>query len=237
MTIPKFGGATDLMVRGYSLSLDYFYKGKLQIRDCYNNADIGKETDIQYVLNRLKHDYENDVMVEPDDDHFEMAKDAAVGINTESEYELSVAATVVNSQVDELFDKITSKCSNNCAFRLPVLSVQEEMGFQTSTTMTHVSKSETDVNCSLQKPDSRFTSVEDVTVTRSSEFNKLENRSNNKATSYKLNFLRGAFKLSDTIYKQEGQYDMLEATAKIVSFMERKEREHYEDIRKLSNKR
>ncbi|XP_022116437.2 tubulin glycylase 3A-like isoform X2 [Pieris rapae] len=66
MTLPKYGSATDLVVRGYSLPNEYFYKGHIEIQESYEDPEIGSEQDVEAILNKLKrfYDMEDTVMVQ-----------------------------------------------------------------------------------------------------------------------------------------------------------------------------
>ncbi|XP_059059346.1 tubulin glycylase 3A-like isoform X2 [Achroia grisella] len=113
MTVPRYGTAADIFVRGYRLSSEYFFKGKIEINEIYEDANIGKERDIKATLDKLKRLYETDIMMESEDDYNSIKKlqQETCSHNTQSENELCVAATVITEQLDKLMDGIDSENS------------------------------------------------------------------------------------------------------------------------------
>lgn len=113
MSLPRYGTVTDLMVRGYALPCDYFYKGNIVIEDeMFKGANIEKPKDINSMLYKLKQLYEMDVMKVPEDelDYYKSNKEG-VRSRKSSDEELDVAATVITEQLDELLERITSEPS------------------------------------------------------------------------------------------------------------------------------
>lgn len=252
MSIPRYGGAADLYIRGISLPLDYFYKGNIEIKESYNNADIEKECDIKVALNKLKQYYDADIMVEPEDEYnlSKKEKHETCSYGTESEYELSVAATVITGQLDELLDRITSE-------RTPSMA---SCGKRKSTDFSAKSfspvksiKSLTDIKSLLKKSYSQLTSAECISINSQKcfKFSKLDDGPMGKGSLIECNSIAQAMHelCSEIKVKSERQAhernlskrkvcrsldNILEATTKIITFINKKERECCREFRGLS---
>lgn len=234
MTLPRYGGALDLVVQGYALRPEYFYKGKIAINEFYNHSDLVEETDIKNILWKLKREFETDIMVEPDDDTFEVTKDAS-GQNTESEYELSVAASTVNAQIDKLMDRIPSEHSNSTK-SISELKIGIESAALVSASPSYLTKSETDFNSLLLKSERQFKS--DVSVKQFFKFSELEDGPDGIGSAFGFKSLEKAIKnTSEAIsatWKCPMYEEFIEATSKIVSFIDKKEKEQIQDFKKFS---
>lgn len=119
MTIPKYGSAAELMVRGYALPNNYFYKGNISIQNSFEDelGDIDKADNSRAIMEKIKQYYDIDtVMIEPDESEIDCIKHkntckSTRRRSTQSEYELSIAATIITTQLEELMDKLPSENS------------------------------------------------------------------------------------------------------------------------------
>ncbi|XP_030041179.2 uncharacterized protein LOC115456303 [Manduca sexta] len=243
MTIPRYGGAADLSVRGYSLPLEYFYRGNIELTEIYDNADIDKEYDVKTILNKLKEHYDIDIMVEPDedfDDTNKKEKETYVD-NTKSELELTVAATVITEQLEELLDRITSdpSCSSKSNVKRETSSSHSIKRKKSSLQSV---KSVTDIKSLLKKSYNRFASIEAINVGNQQlfKFSKLDDGPNGKGSCAEINPVEKSIRDLTTIIKMEkidkkckkqntkckSIDNMLKATSKIISFIHDKEKEY-----------
>lgn len=223
-------------MRGYALPLDYFYRGNIEIKESYDDPDIGKERDIKAMLNKLKQFYYTDIMVQPDEDHSSTEltpEKVGCAHNTESENELSLAATVITEQLDEIVDRITSENS----FTSKSDSRKVSSNTHSSKKSLHLNKrmSVTDIKGLLKNSCSRFASLEAIRSNRNFSFSKLDDGPQGKGSYIELNPIRNFFKnltpdigcYSDTSKTQD---DILVATSKIISFINQKEKEYFSEV-------
>lgn len=242
MSTPRYGGAADLVIRGLALPLDYFYRGNIEIKESYNDANIEKERDIKVILNRLKQFYDTDIMMEPEDDYNsnQMMEQETCTHSTESEYELSAAATAITGQLDELMDRITSEQSCSSSSK-SFLKQDSSVGSPKAQSQTHNIKSVTDIKSLLKKSCSRFTSAEAISINRSFKFSDLDDGPLGKGSNMEfrnikkaLHDISSAMAIQHEIYEYQNRKssesktnNMLQATSKIISFINEKEKEYY----------
>lgn len=111
MTLSKYGIPADLVVRGLTLPLDYFYRGKIELKESYSDADIRKDLNIKGILKKLQQlHYDSNIIIESEDDYDSNKKVEQETCThcTKSEEELNVAAEVIDEQLEELIDEISS---------------------------------------------------------------------------------------------------------------------------------
>ncbi|KAM3962803.1 tubulin glycylase 3A [Aphomia sociella] len=247
MTIPRYCGAADLFVRGYALPADYFYKGNIEVKETYEDPEIGKEQDIKAILNNLKQRHYTDIMVVPEDDNDsnKICQGEICIHKTPSENELCVAATVITEQLDELMDRITSENSFSSKSERCQQSVTSVSYKNSSSPVQSATKSVTDINSLLRKSFNRFASVEALSLKKTFSFSKLDDGPLGKASYYGFNPLKSVYNLSPKIINknnialvsaspetenysksQKSGLDLVKATYKIISFINQKEREY-----------
>lgn len=154
-------GVADMAVRGYPLPSNYFYRGTVEIKESYDDTDIGNNRDLEVILHKLKKYYEPDIMFE-EDDGSETNHDSNI-IKTESEDELSEAATVITQQLEELMDKITTppdKRSNQSSTSSLWGKGEKEKNKQYKG--PECSTSETNIQSLLEESESDFSAVRTV---------------------------------------------------------------------------
>ncbi|KAI8427557.1 hypothetical protein MSG28_002065 [Choristoneura fumiferana] len=93
VTIPRYMLSGDLTVRGYSLPTDYFYRGQIEVKESYDNADIGKEKDINKIMKEMKKLYDEDVTLESEPDY--------LNLNTSKENIIVRDTHFTDSDIDE----------------------------------------------------------------------------------------------------------------------------------------
>lgn len=229
MTLPRYGSAAELFVRGYSLSNEYFYKGKIEIQESYADPTIGKESNIKAVLQKLKqlHEMDDDIMKQPEDDlAFPERKDRDTCTHkTLSEYELSMTAAVITEQLNELMDRVTSDSSFN----------SKKSDCEETPCPKQNICSVTNISTLLRKSVCNFLSGE--TIEKAFRFSKLDDGPRGKGSIVELNDIEKIFynltlnnnvakcSPSKNIQKNYSQ-DVLKATTKLVSFINRKEKEY-----------
>lgn len=101
MTIPRYGNATDLTIRGYSLPIEYFYKGNVEVKKSKKVTKISKQNDPKFILKKLKQFHNNYVEVKDVNNSIKNKQDR-FDHDTLLEYNLSLAATAITEQLDEL---------------------------------------------------------------------------------------------------------------------------------------
>lgn len=270
MSGPRYGVATDLSVRGYSLPHEYFYKGTIPLQKSIDNLVVEKEKDIKSILKRLKQIYEADIMVEPEDDEYSnMKKEQETYTHlTESEQDLQDAATVINEQIDDLLDRITSVHTDssksplreNFAFS-PLHTIPSKKSSQIDSCQSY--KSLTEVKSLMKKRSlNRFASSEAIIVKRPFCFSKLDDAGSQgrgslgDINSIKQHFLKIASNYTISSEHQcdnhcqrnrktnpitniisfpkttsKAQDSIIEASSKILTFLQEKEREYTKDAK------
>lgn len=247
MTIPRYGGALDLFVRGYTLPNDYFYKGNIEIKESYDDdVDIDKEKNIQAILEKIKQAHDTDtIMKEPEDDSdMVLKKEQETSTrHSRSDYELSVAATVITGQLEELMDRIISEHSFVAkSTRESTSSLGSDKSNMTSTQSV---KSVTDIKSLLKKSLSRFASVGAISVSHQQLFNfsELDDGSVGKASVVGVNSTKKIFHdfkqiallshLNKQVSKEKPRTSsaseeiILQATTKLINFISKKEKEYF----------
>lgn len=113
VTVPRYMLSGDLSVRGYSLPSDYFYKGRIEIKESYDNADIGKEKDINKIMKEMKKLYDEDVTLESKVGYLNMSKENIIIRDThfkDSDIDVIEGSTCsITDQLDELLFNITTE--------------------------------------------------------------------------------------------------------------------------------
>ncbi|XP_028159186.1 tubulin monoglycylase TTLL3-like [Ostrinia furnacalis] len=245
ISIPRYGGAADLFVRGYTLPLDYFYRGNIEIKESYDDPDIGKERDIKAMLNKLKHIYDTDIMVQPDDDD-EPEVDSVSSKhedplpcdhNTESENELSVAATVITEQLDEIVDRITTSENSFDSKSEEKLDVPSTHSSKKHKHIVKRLQSVTDIKALLKNSCSRFASMEALSIKKTFSFSELDDGPQGKGSFVEFNPIKRMFEnLSPNIGisndENNTQDEIIKATSKIISFINQKEKEYFQEFLK-----
>ncbi|XP_047042085.1 tubulin glycylase 3A-like [Helicoverpa zea] len=243
MTIPRYGGALDLYVRGCSLPSDYFYKGNIDLRENYDDdVDIDKGHNIETILDKIKQAYDTDtIMIEPEDDSHACVKkeQETTTHHSRSDYELNVAATVVTEQLEELMDRIVSKHSSNMKTRQEALCAT---GSIKSFASAHMVKSVTDFKAMITKSMNRFVSFENVQHHEAFDFSQLDDEPVDNESAYEedspkkiINDYKqlDVLRLFGQTSKESAQSTspsteiMLEATTKLINFISKKEREYF----------
>lgn len=105
--------------------MEYFYRGNVEVRETFEDPEIGKQKDVKEVLNLLKQAYNTDIIMRlPDEDlNFAVKKEKDTFTHkTLSEYELDEEARFVNEQLEELMDRVTYKSSLTANNDLKVIS-------------------------------------------------------------------------------------------------------------------
>lgn len=238
MSIPRYGSAADLVVRGFSLPLDYFYRGKIEIKESYDDADIGKERDVKVILNKLKQLYDDtDIMVEPEDDYDSNRKteQETYTHSTESEYELSVGVTVITGQLEELMDRIISEQSGSSNSKS--ILKQDSLDSPNAMSPEQSVKSVTDIKSLIKKSCNRFTSSEAISSERSFKFSNLDDGPFGKGSNVEFRTIKKALQqdISPAIEIQQDKIssrsknknNILQATSNIISFINEKEKEYF----------
>ncbi|XP_075991994.1 protein monoglycylase TTLL8-like isoform X2 [Anticarsia gemmatalis] len=159
MTIPRYGPASDLYVRGYSLPDDYFYSGTIEHQKTIDDdsVDIEKSYNSEAILKKIKQYYDLDtIMVHPEEygsGFLQMCENQSSSrVHSEqSEYQLSIAATIITTQLEELMDKIPSTSDIAKPKHLSISQAQSI-------------KSETDVESIMKECISRIASIEIVSL-------------------------------------------------------------------------
>ncbi|KAL0894535.1 hypothetical protein ABMA27_013112 [Loxostege sticticalis] len=242
ITIPR--KASDMCVRGYSLPLDYFYRDNIEIKDSYD-ADTDKERDIKAMVHKLKGFYDPDILFQLDDDDSSSSqnskKDDTINDhtgcdhNTGSENELSLAATVITEQLDEIIDRITSDNS----FTLKSDKKMDANSTNSSKNHKHMVKrmqSVTDIKALLKSTrTTRFASLETLSIKQKFSFNGPQG----KGSFDQFNPIKKMFeklpkrthqskakKFGNNNDLKEIQNEMFDATSKIISFINQKEKEY-----------
>ncbi|XP_035445630.2 tubulin glycylase 3A isoform X3 [Spodoptera frugiperda] len=245
MTIPKYGGALDLFVRGISLPPDYFYRGSIDLRESYDcDEDMEKVNNIKAILDKIKNKFDTDtVMVEPEDDSnatMKKEKETTTHHSSRSEDELNVAASVITGQLEELLDRIVSVNSFN------VKKSRQQMKTFSAPVKCYVAQPQpvTSENKIMRKSVSRVTPVKPVAVDnhRTFAFSELDDGPIGKGSyvgvsSYKNTFndiselevvrlLSKSRSKESTTSTSESTENMLEATSKLINFINKKEQEY-----------
>ncbi|XP_022815689.1 tubulin glycylase 3A-like isoform X1 [Spodoptera litura] len=243
MTIPKYGGALDLFVRGVSLPNDYFYKGSIDLRESYDcDEDMDKVNNIKAILDKIKNKYDT-VMVEPEDDSnttMKKEKETTTRRRSRSEDELNVAASVITGQLEELLDRIVSTHS----FKKKQ-SGHQMRSFSTPVECYVAHQPVKSVNKIMKMSLSRVEPVKpvDVTSDRTFGFSELDDGPIGKGSyvgvdSYKTNFndiselevvkLLSKSRSKESITSPSASTEiMLEATTKLINFINKKEKEYF----------
>ncbi|XP_045777737.1 tubulin glycylase 3A-like isoform X3 [Maniola jurtina] len=240
VTLQRYTNAVELSLRGHSLPMEYFYKGKIEVLETYEDPKIGKQSDIKKVLNLLKQAYNTEtIMKQPDEDfHFPDNKEKDTGTHkTVSEYEMGVAANVINGQLDELMDRIVSKdnFSTENGVKLDLRSCPSS---QNSLNPIQNVRSFTDLKTLLKKSANQPTTLDDVIKTFS--FSKLDDGPYGKGSitacraieeiihkhSNAANIKNKAHTSQKQDELQHFTQDVFNATAKVVSFINAKEKEY-----------
>ncbi|KAL0894533.1 hypothetical protein ABMA27_013110 [Loxostege sticticalis] len=254
MHIPRYG-VSDMFVRGYSLPLDYFYRGNIEVKESYD-AVIEKERDITAMLRKLKGFYDPDIFVPLDDDDVISAsspnskKDDTINDNTNcdhntgSENELALAATVITEQLDEIVDRNTSDNS----FTLKLDKKMDANTTHSSKKHKHMVKrmqSVTDIKTLLESTcTSRFASCETVSIKQKFNFSELDDGPQGKGSFEQFDPIKKMYeKLTTTIDFKKAQHskakqlgnnndlketrnELMDATSKMISFINQKEKEY-----------
>ncbi|XP_072936843.1 tubulin glycylase 3A-like isoform X2 [Epargyreus clarus] len=241
MTIPRYGSAAELVIRGYTLPYDYFYRGNIEIKESYDDADIDEEQDIKGILAKLKEYYDPDnVMIEPDDECELNKREKETCTHEVIDYS-KVEAVVAE---DGLNDKITSADSSGSTSVLiqDTVSCPTSKKSVTSPHNVQSAKSVTDFKSLLKKSVSRLTSEADImNMKQSFKFSKLDDGPRGKASFLQIdpiNIKSTLYSLSPSTTNtgislrpaKKGIMDeetIIQATSKLITFINQKEREYF----------
>ncbi|XP_069357182.1 tubulin glycylase 3A-like isoform X1 [Maniola hyperantus] len=181
ITTPRYTNAVELSLRGYSLPIEYFYKGKIEVHETYEDPKFGKQYDVKEVLHSLKQAYNTETIVkQPDKDFsFPDKKKRASMHKTVSEYEMNVAASVINGQLDELMEKITSEGSSSTENDVK-LDLRSCPSSQKSLNPIQNVRSVTDFKTLFKKSANQLTALDDIIKTFS--FSKLDDGPHGKGS-------------------------------------------------------
>ncbi|XP_023947466.2 tubulin glycylase 3A-like [Bicyclus anynana] len=237
VTMPQYGNAADLSLRGYSLPLDYFYKGNIEVQEMYEDTKIGKENDVKEVRKLLKEAYNTEmIMKQPEEDFTfpdKKEKDTCTH-KTLSEYEMEVTASAVNKQLDKLMERIPSdySFSDKCGLKLnPSLSLNPIQKVCSVTNLHSLVKNSV----------SRVTILDDLIKTFN--FSKLDDGPHGKGSIVdygpiqqihfnRLNALDDGKNVTKPNHVEFNNLTQVvkSATAEIVSFINNKEKEYLSKI-------
>ncbi|CAD0196344.1 unnamed protein product [Chrysodeixis includens] len=254
MTIPRFGGALDLVVRGISLPSEYFYKGSIEIKESYDDdVDIEKEKNIKAILEKIKQQsYDPDaIMKEPDEDSDSVFVKKEQETNTRvrkslSDYELQEVASVVTGQLDELMERVTSEHSvekerlkasftpNSLIPKLaPVLSARSISDF-TPMLKRSLLRTESEKPIIYNQHSFRFSHLDDGPVGKGSDVDVKSSKSIFKTLTpietFKI-FNDDDQDSTENVPSTSKSKDiMLEATNKLINFINKKEKEYFNGL-------
>ncbi|RVE54648.1 hypothetical protein evm_000769 [Chilo suppressalis] len=224
ISTPKYGTAADLFVRGYTLSSDYFYKGKIELKESYEDPDTDRENDIRTILSKSKQFYDQDVMISPEDDEervsneYESIEMVCCSHNTESENELDVAATVITEQLDEIIDRISSE-KNLGNEAMNSNNKPGNSAVKNNLVLLDQIKSVTDINVFLKSTCKDFILNK---VEAGFTFSKLDDRSQEHVERTSEAIISSDYDFNRKITETE----ILKASYKIINFIDRKEKEY-----------
>lgn len=235
-------------MRGFALPLEYFYKGHIEIKESYDDPDIGKERDIKAMLSKLKQFYDSDIMVEPNKDSSgestpgkqnileNVSNLVACAHNTESENELSIAATVITEQLDELIDKITSEYSFKSQSNLCNKVSSTTHSSKKSNHLIKRMQSVTDIKALLKNSCSRVASLKAVNNEYENfDFSELDDGPQGKGSCNDFSPIKKLLKNLNPNYgirrdDDQSRKDIMMATSKIISFINQKEKEYINEV-------
>lgn len=243
MTIPRYGNASELLVRGYALPYNYFYRGSIEIKESFDDAEIGDEQDIKGVLAKLKEVYYPDTIMMKPDDEIEVNQREKETCCHESDDQSKMEANESTEKSDEM-DRITSITDSSNSISIPILDTLSSATSNTSLTRkrsVQSAKNVTDFKSLLKKSVSRFTSeAEIVNMKQAFQFSKLDDGPLGKGSfldidPYKIrNTLSSLSSSNSTKVLIRPPFDsfineecILEATSKLITFINEKEREYY----------
>ncbi|XP_053625430.1 tubulin glycylase 3A-like isoform X2 [Plodia interpunctella] len=248
MTIPRYVAAAELFVKGYALPNEYFYKGNVEIKESYEDPDIGRERNLKSVLQKLKRYYDVDITTDPDENleynitiknestHVTESKMEKSDMN-ESETETSVA-TIITDHIRDLTDKITSEHSisnpsgsTEAAISTSTINVKKCIRKSRLEMKTNQSvKSDTTIDSLLRKSCSHV----DCGLKKSFSFSKLDDGPCGKASYFDMidfmtfpnenNFV--VCKKRDLTKLSPSGLNIAEAALKMMFFMSKKEKEY-----------
>lgn len=242
MTIPRYGGAADLVVKGYALPNEYFYKGTIDTEDSSSfSTPIFNYSNIKEVLNKLKRYNDYDIMMEPDDKDDDVnilrEKPACAHI-TKSENELDTIATVITEQLDDLLERVTSGDTDGSI--TPNKLESEECLTLNSCSELEKMKSLTDIISLLKKSSCTFSTS--TNINKGFRFSKLDDGQSDKNFVQYENLKNVLFEMDLSPLKNKKpptnmnpvvsktynylESHMTEATSKLLSFINEKEKEN-----------
>ncbi|XP_046961881.1 tubulin glycylase 3A-like [Vanessa cardui] len=230
ISLPRYRSAGELVARGYSLPFEYFYRGKIDIQKSFDSPNITKESDIKRILKKIRKYYDEDeIMKQPQEDDVLLNKIEEKPCKSISgDEETSDVTDVINGQIGELSDKITSENSSNSKCLLKKDSDQHLK-------QNHLISSVTNMKSLFGKSSSRLKSIQ--SDDNNFNFSKLDDGPAGKGSIIELgkieNLLNYSCSKFDRIHQHEiykisnFSKDVLSATTKILSFINDKEREYY----------
>ncbi|XP_047544450.1 uncharacterized protein LOC125076662 [Vanessa atalanta] len=229
ISLPRYRSAAELVARGYSLPFEYFYRGKIQIQRSFDGPNITKESDIKKVLKKIKQYYDEDeIMKQPQEDDVLLNKiEEKISKSISGIEEATDVTDVINGQLGELSERITSENSSNSKCLLKKDSQQHSNQIQLISSVTNIKylcrKSSSPLK-SIQSIDNsfNFSRLDDGPAGKGSivELSKMENLLNYSCSKFDRIHQHEIYKISNF------SKDVLHATTKILSFINDKEREY-----------
>lgn len=229
MSSPRYGNVADLSVRGYSLPAEYFYTGNIKIIETYTDPNIAKKTDIKAILHKLKRIYNSDIIMVPSYEDNSRSYIKGEDTDSESKFEMDAKITVIMEQFNKLKDQIPLNCDQDLGTRSATYTKESVCRPQ------HVS-SITNLKLLLKKSNSLYTSFSNFK--KKFSFSKLSDISRAPDSLIRLYSID---KLLNKLAINKAEYNysvpstascdnVLQATTKIVSFINGKEKEYLNKV-------
>ncbi|KAJ8726164.1 hypothetical protein PYW07_000862 [Mythimna separata] len=248
MSMPRYGPALDLYVRGVTLPNEYFYKGDIDLRESYDiDEDSLKGNNIKAILDKIKHTYDthpdtDTIMREPEnDDEVVLKQDRGVNPrlrDSQTDNELNMAVSVVTAQLDDLLHRVGSrhkkeKGTNLKSKRNSEFKYENFDEVDTRSVQTH---SETEFTIMLDKSLKKFISAGTMNTF---DFSELNDGPGGKGSTMAVNNTKKIFNdikkliegrlIKKLTTKENTSFStdfMLDATTELINFISKKEQEY-----------
>lgn len=231
-----------MVVRGYALPNDYFFKGNIDLRECYD-CDIEKENNIKALLRKIKHNDFETIMMVPDEDDSRVCSNTeqvAIARHSWSNKDPNIAASVTTSQLNEQMHRICSghnlnlKSDTDLKSNIePVLEGPVEFNFTTAhcvkdinTLLDNVLKKYFSPGDKLQKEDYNDLDDDDPLIQKGIDevfYSHNTFNSSNELTSESSNHR------SSESNESTQENHIFAATEKLINFINKKKREYSTD--------
>ncbi|XP_039764766.1 tubulin glycylase 3A-like [Pararge aegeria] len=229
LTLPHYSNVADLSLRGYSLPIDYFYKGNVEVQEMYEDSKIGKQ-------NLLKQAYNTDVIMKPPEEEFNFPDKNEKNTCTHktfSEYKMGVVANVFNETLEELMDRITSNSNFSARAKFDQCPSSPSNLIQNVCSVTNLQnlvRKSVNITAALDNhvQTFNFSKLDDAPRGKGSviDCSPINKTLLNHCNAAKIKHVK---QLSNEVELRNSTQDVINATIKIVSFINKKEKE-YEDI-------